>query len=159
MSAQTSYNYSMQIGAAGGIVDLAPYAIDTRINEEDTGTMKFGMAVCEGTTPGKTIAIPSATAAVFEGVTVNNRSTELDIDGNLAIRKNAAVGVMRYGRVYVRVSDGVTPAYGDNLYMITSGDEAGYFTNASADGTEVKGRFLSAVDSTAQIAMAELFMQ
>ena len=29
MSAQTRYGYATPIGAAGGIVDLAPYAVDT----------------------------------------------------------------------------------------------------------------------------------
>ena len=28
MSAQTRYGYATPIGAAGGIVDLAPYAVD-----------------------------------------------------------------------------------------------------------------------------------
>jgi len=48
MSAQTRYGYSSPIGAAGGIVDLAPYAIDAFLNEEDTGKMQFGMGVVTG---------------------------------------------------------------------------------------------------------------
>ena len=35
MSAQNKYGFSTPIGAAGGIVDLAPYAIDTFLNEEE----------------------------------------------------------------------------------------------------------------------------
>ena len=45
MSAQTRYGYSTPIGSAGGIVDLAPYAVDTFLNEEETGTLKFGMGL------------------------------------------------------------------------------------------------------------------
>mgnify|MGYP000850572179 CR=1 FL=1 len=42
MSAQTKYGYSTPIGAAGGIVDVAPHQIDTFLNEEENGVLKFG---------------------------------------------------------------------------------------------------------------------
>ena len=75
---------------------------------------------------------------------------------------------MRYGRIYGRVVDGVEIAYGDPVYLITSGDNAGMFTNsASSTGQEeegeaddtiaIKGRFLCGVDSN--IAIVELFNQ
>lgn len=161
MSAQNRYGYKTPIGAAGGIVDIAPYAIDTFLNAEETGKMKFGMGVVQGDNPGKNIAIPAtgATAAKFDGITTNNRTTEYDVDGNLSIRKGASVGVMRYGRVYARVATDVEPAYGDAAYLIVSGDDAGSFTNASGDNAiAIKGRFLGGVDITgAQIAIVELF--
>lgn len=162
MSAQTRYGYSTPMGAAGGIVDLAPYAIDSFINEEEAGVMKFGIGVVGGTKAGTTIKKPAegATAAQFAGITVNNRTTEYDIEGKLHVRKGVSVGVMRYGRVYGRVADGITPAYGEALYLIVSGEEAGFFTNASGDNTvAVKGRFMSGKDTTANIAMVELFNQ
>ena len=177
MSAQNRYGYSTPIGAAGGIVDLAPYAIDTFLNEEENGAMKFGVGVVKGSKPGINAALPetAAKAADFEGVVTNNRTTEYDMDGNLVIRKGASMGVMRYGRIYARVVNGVKPAYGDPVYLITSGENAGYFTNA-ADATgesddeeedtdstattvAVKARFLGGVDATAQIAVIELFNQ
>ena len=163
MSAQTRYGYSSPIGAAGGIVDLAPYAIDTFLNEEDTGKMQFGMGVVTGAKKGIGVKLPASgsTAANFEGVTVNRRTTELDLEGELKLRKTASIGVMRYGRIYVRVAAGVKPGYGDALYLLTDGDEAGYFTNAAGSGTPatvaVKGRFLGTVDASAQIAAVELF--
>lgn len=134
MSAQNRYGYSTPIGSAGGIVDLAPYAIDTFLNEEENGVMKFGLGVVKGSNPGVNIALPTeaATAGDFEGITTNNRTTEYDMDGNLAIRKGVSVGVMRYGRIYGRVVDGVEIAYGDPVYLITSGDNAGMFTNLAA---------------------------
>lgn len=184
MSAQTRYGYSTQIGAAGGIVDLAPHSIDTFLNEEKSGVLRFGMGVVQGSKPGINIALPDnkATAAVFEGITTNNRTTEYDMEGKLHVRSGAAVGVMRYGKIYGRVAEGVEPAYGDSVYLITSGDEAGYFTNeapakaAAAEGdTEtgktddtadtapsviaIKARFTSGVDKSAQIAAIELFNQ
>ena len=45
MSAQTRYGYSTPKGHAGGIYDLAPYAVDSFINEAETGVLKFGMGV------------------------------------------------------------------------------------------------------------------
>ena len=164
MSAQTRYGYSSPIGAAGGIVDLAPYAIDTFLNEEDTGKMQFGMGVVTGSKKGTGIKLPvkASTAANFEGVTTNRRTTEYDVEGDLKLRKAATIGVMRYGRIYVRVAAGVKPGYGDSLNLIVDGKEAGCFTNAASqtEGSTtiaVKGRFLGGVDASAQIAAVELF--
>lgn len=168
MSAQTRYGYSSPIGAAGGIVDLAPYAIDAFLNEEDTGKMQFGMGVVTGSKKGTGVKLPvkASTAANFEGVTTNRRTTEYDVEGDLKLRKAATIGVMRYGRIYVRVAAGIKPGYGDSLYLITEGDEAGCFTNAAASTEQgsadkatvaVKGRFLGGVDTSAQIAAVELF--
>lgn len=157
MSAQTHYGYNSPMGAAGGIVDLAPYAIDTFLNEAENGVMKFGVGVVQGSTPGTNVNLPSATTDKFEGIAVNNRTTEYDLEGNLAVRKGAALGVMRYGRVYGRVAEGVKPAYGDAVYLVATGDEAGCFTNVADGAIAVKARFLGTVDSTAQIAQIELF--
>ena len=164
MSAQTKYSFSTPIGSAGGIVDIAPYAIDSFLNEEKNGVLKFGVGVVQGSKPGINIALPKtgATAAKFDGIVTNNRTTEYDMDGKLAIRSGAAVGVMRYGRIYARVADKVTPQYGDALYLITEGDNAGLFTNtASATSgsttAAVKGRFLGAADLTTKVAPVELF--
>lgn len=168
MSAQTTYNHSSPIGSPGGIVDLTPHAIDSFLNGEKTGVMKFGVGVVQGATPGTNITLPVAasTAAVFEGITVNNRTTEYDMEGKAHLRKGKAIGVMRYGRIYARVSETATPAYGKPLYLIQSGDEAGYFTDSADNGKTgdekvnyiaVKGRFLGTVDSTTQIAAVELY--
>lgn len=161
MSAQTKYGYSTPIGAAGGIVDVAPHQIDTFLNEEENGTLKFGMGVVQGSKPGQNIALPAsgATAATFEGVTTNNRTTEYDLDGKLFVRKGSAVGVMRYGKIYVRVADSVEPAYGDAVYLIVDGDDAGCFTNDEGSNVAIKARFVGGVDVSAQIAPIELFNQ
>lgn len=162
MSAQTRYGYTTPIGAAGGIVDLAPYAIDTFLNEEATGTLKFGVGVVRGAKPGSGIALPKGgeTADKFEGVTTNNRTTEYDLEGNLSLRKGASVGVMRYGRIYVRVATDGAPVYGDPVYMIADGgDETGYFTNEADGNVAIKGRFISGLDAGSKIAQVELFNQ
>ena len=129
MSAQTNYSFKTAAGAAGGIVDLAPYKIDTFLNKENTGVMKFGYGVIRHSGNVCKLPVGGTTADKFLGITVNNRSTEFDMEGNIHIRNKAALGVMRYGRVYARVAHGLTIAAGDKLYLIISGDDAGKFTN------------------------------
>ena len=159
MSAQTSYKYDTITAFPGQIVDLAPYAIDTFLNEENDGAMSFGIAVIKGTKAGEQIKLPAAGSGAgdIEGVTINNLTTERDLSGNVFIRKAAAIGVMRYGRVYVKVATGVSPAYGDAAYVIKGTDEAGYFTNSSSSTIAIKGRFLSGKDAVSGAAMVELF--
>lgn len=168
MSAQTRYGYTMPVGAAGGIVDTAPHSIVSRLNEEETGAMRFGVGVVQGSKPGSNVALPAsgATVSKFEGITVNNHHTEHDLEGALHIRKGAAIGVMTYGKVYARVADGITPAYGDSVYVIADGDEAGFVTNTASAGEDsgaatiaIKGRFLGGIDSTTKVAPVELFNQ
>lgn len=160
MGAQNRYGHFSPVGAAGGIVDIAPYAIDTFLNEEETGVLGFGMGVVKGSKPGSTVALPEGSVAKdFEGIVVNNRTTEYDMEGKVSIKENASVGVMRYGRIYVRVATGAEPAYGDKLYMVVSGDEAGYFTNVAESAIEIKGRFLGSIDSASGVVAVELFNQ
>lgn len=158
MSAQINYGFKTAIGEAGGIADLAPYVINSFANEAETGVMKFGVGVVKGTNAGKQVNLPSAdsTAEHFEGIVVNRRTTEYDLEGKIFIRKNSTVGVMRYGHIFGRVAAGANPAYGDPVYMIKSGEEAGYFTNVSAGNLAIKGRFIGAVDTTAMVAAIEL---
>ena len=159
MSAQTTYKFATKVNVAGGIADIAPYAIDSFQNEEENGVMQFGIGVVHGSKEGVFVKKPAsgATAAKFVGITTNNRTTELDLDGNSRIVKGAAVGVMAYGRIYAKVKTGKTPKFGDKVYMVVSGDETGYFSNASGDGVAVAGRFMGGVDGTNMIAEIELF--
>ena len=161
MSVQTSYGYSTPIGAPGGIVDLAPHLIDTFINEEKTGVMKFGLGVVYGTSAASKVKLPAsgATATDFAGITVNNRHTEYDLDGNIRIPESRAIGVMRYGRIYGRVDDSAEISYGDPVYLITDGEKAGFFTKEKGSNVSIKGRFLSGVDTSTKVAVIELFNQ
>lgn len=155
---QTAYKYFAGRGIAGGLVDLAPHIIDTFINEENTGVLKPGMGVMAGTTAGDQIKIfKTGGSPVFEGVVNNNRNTEYDLDGHIRIHKGAGVGVVRWGRVWVRVPAGVTIAYGDGLYIIGAGDNAGFFTNTdnSSANPAVPGRFIGPAENG--IAPAEIY--
>ena len=156
---QTSYSYNTPIGAAGGIVDLAPHFIASFINEADTGALGFGMGCVKGTKAGYGVKLPVSGSAAgdFEGIITNRRTTELDLDGNLSLRNKCALGVMRYGLIYAVLADGATPEYGDAVYMVKSGDDAGKFTDSSSSTLAIKGRFLSGADNG--VAIVELFNQ
>ena len=140
---QLNYNYNTTIGAAGGIVDLAPHYVRSFINEAANGAMLFGMGVTAGT---------------FEGIVTNRRTTELNLEGALTLRNKCALGVMQYGVIYGLVADNIEPAYGDAVYLLTTGNQAGYFTNASGTGAlAIKGRFVSTVSDG--VAAIELYNQ
>ena len=159
MGAQNSYVFSTPIGQAGGIYDLAPYAVDSFCNESNDGVVKFGMGVVKGTAAGKQAKAPAsgATAADFEGIVTNPPTTENAIEGGPVVKKGMTLGVMRYGRIFGLLATDAAPAYGDAVYMVASGDDAGCFTNSSSDTVAIKGRFLSAASNG--IALIELFNQ
>lgn len=156
---QLSYSYNTPMGAAGGIVDLAPHFIVAFTNEAETGAMAFGMGVVKGTNAGKGVKVPvsGSSATDFEGIVTNRRTTELDLEGNLSLRNKCTVGVMRYGLIYALLAEGATPEYGDAVYMVKSGDDAGKFTDSSSSTVAIKGRFLSGADNG--VAIVELFNQ
>ena len=130
MSVQTSYNFATDKGVAGGLYDLSPYAVNSRRNESANGVLKFGMGVVVGTAAGNQVKVPTATTGKFEGIALNGFSTELDIAGNLVVKNGDTVGVLAKGRAWARIKPGITVAYGDDVYLIASGDNAGLFTNA-----------------------------
>lgn len=155
MSAQTSYNFHMSWGCAGGIFDLAPHAIDTFLNEEANGVLKGGMAVVKGTAAGKQVKLPTSTDDVFEGISVVNRTTEMERYSAVApVLNNAAVGVMRYGKIYGRLAADVAPAFGQPVYVVVTGTEKGCFTTASSGAMAINARFVSEANNG--VAVIEL---
>ncbi len=158
---QTSYNYTTPKGVAGGLYDLAPYQVESRVNGETTpGALKFGMGVVQGSAPGTNIARPAAgaTADKFEGLVLTGFTQEMDMAGEVTIRPKQTVGVLRYGKAWARLPKDLTVSYGDKLYLVTSGDNAGLFTNDASGGIAVNGRFVGSADS-AGVAPVELYNQ
>jgi hypothetical protein len=156
--AQLSYNYQMQKAVPGGAVDTSPHSIVARANgETDKGKVKFGMGVVQGANPGKDAEIPVAgsTADQFEGV-VCTGVAEMDMEGFTTLKGTDTLGVMRWGKRWVRIPAGLTIAYGEQLYLINDGADAGLFSNSDTDAIAVNGRFIGAVDS-GDIAPAELY--
>lgn len=145
--AQLNYSYVTPSGVPGLIFDIAPYEINSELIEEATaGKIKFGMGVVAGTTAGKTIKAPAAASDVFEGAVVTNVH-ELDMDGNVVLKKGDSCSVMRYGRVWVRVDEAVTIAVNDAAYLTATGAKAGLFTNASTGAIDVHGKFIGAAEN------------
>ncbi len=162
MSAQTSYGFATSRGIAGGLFDLAPYSIDSRLNSEGDGVLKFGMGVVQGANPGTNVKKPisTSTKALFEGIALNGFSTQQNMAGEVNILENQTVGVLRYGRCWARVPSGVTPAYGNELHLIIAGNDAGCFTSAAVAANSiiaVNGRFIGTAQNG--LAPVELFAQ
>lgn len=157
MAVQTTYRFSPSRGVAGGLYDMSPRAVNSRTTECE---INFGIGLMQGSTPGTNVTIPVAasTAAAFEGIALNGGAQEMDMEGAVKVAKSRTVSVLRYGRAWVRVEPEAEVKYGDGLYLIVDGDNAGRFT--SADSTETKialsGQFIGA-NTTDGIAPVELF--
>lgn len=154
MAVQTKYTYKTGRGLPGGIYDMHHYPVDSRFNEEKNGVLRFGVGVVIGTLPGSNIALPTgeSKASEFEGVVVNGFDRQQDLEGKVFILNNQNVGVMRRGRIWVRVTEGSNPKYGDALHMVTSGDDVGCF--ATTGGLEIPGRFIGpASDGVAPVEL------
>ena len=161
MSAQTSYNFAIPLGVAGSLFDISPYRIDSRLNGERTaGKLKFGMGAVRGANPGFDVVVPVAASApaLFEGVTMTGFTNEQNMGGEVIVHPMQTVGVLRWGKCWVRVPDGVTPEYGQRLYLIRNGENAGMFTNVATGNIEIHGRFVGGL-GTGSVAPVEIFNQ
>ena len=155
MSAQKNYGYATGRGIAGGIYDMDHYPVDSRFNEEPNGKLLFGVGVVPGSLPGSNVVLPTgdSVAADFEGVVVNGFDRQQDLEGKLSILNNQNIGVMRRGRIWVRIAEDAEPAYGDALHLVAEGDEAGFF--ATEGGLEIPGRFIGV--ASGGVAPVELY--
>ena len=162
MSGQLSYTYHTPKGVPGGLLDINAYSIDSRINEEEKpGVMMNGMGVVQGTVPGTNVLLPAAGATVgkFEGVVMTGFTNQRDMDGETLLAPLQTVGILRWGRAWVRVAPDLTPAYGDALYLITAaGATRGFFTNEPSGNLAVKGSFLGGL-GTGDIAPVVIYNQ
>lgn len=143
MATQLDYGYSMSKGVPGGKYDLSLDEVITRTNEEEDGVLKFGMVVMVGTTPGTTVKVPvdGVTLGKIEGIVLHAENTEQDRKGHVVVANNASVGIMRYGKIWARVAENVTPVYGDSLYVVVSGDDAGVLSNEEGIGNVKLGGY------------------
>ncbi len=132
------------------------YPVDSPFQREATGKLHFGVGVVTGKVLGSGVALPTSasTADNFEGVVINGFDRQQDLEGKLYVLNNQTVGVMRRGRVWVRLATGAAPTYGDALHMIVEGDEAGCF--AKEGGIAIPGRFIGAASNG--VAPVELCM-
>lgn len=158
MSVQTSYNFYTSKGVAGGLYDLSHHVVDTFRNADEDGVIKFGVGVYTAGAANKGCVVSNNhdDATDFAGVVVNGFTTEMDMDGNASIKHGATVGVLTHGKVWVRLKEGVTPAYGMPAYVYLAGDENGFFCTSGGDNTEkINGRFVG--ERSGNLAPIELF--
>jgi len=163
MSGQLSYNYFTPKGVAGSLVDISPKSIDSRINGETVvGKLMFGMGAVQGNNPGLDVLVPVAASTIeqFEGVVLTGFTNQMNMSGQVEIRPQQTVGILRWGRAWVRVPEGVEPAYGEALHLIPSGDDAGLFTNddGGGDNLAVNGMFIGGL-GTGNVAPVEIYNQ
>jgi len=159
MSGQTTYDFRTPKGVAGALVDISPKSIDSRVNSEtDINKMRFGMGVVVGTDPGVDVRVPTSTntAKDFEGVLLNGYTQQMTMNGDVQVFPKQTVGLLRWGRAWGRVADGVSPAYNDPLYLIISGANAGLFTNVAAGNLAIHGRFYGGLGA-GNIAPVEIY--
>lgn len=156
MAAQTNYSFNTPKGIPGGLYDISAHEVNTRMNEEPDGKLSFGVGVMRGSSIGVTIKLPVAasTATEFEGILLNGVNVEQNMSGKVIVKKDLSVGVVRFGKVWAKVSEKAKGVkYGDPLYLIVDGAEAGAFTNAAVTGEDtatrisIKGTFLSGIDN------------
>ena len=131
--AQRDYGYNQPLGVPGGIFDLSPKKILSRVTDEGVNA-KPGMGLVRGVTAGETVKIPEtgAKAAEFEGVFVHgSKQLEHSMTGTVATEGADTVGIMTAGRIWVLAASTATTAYGTGAALIISGDNAGKFTDVS----------------------------
>lgn len=149
MAAQLDYGYSTPKGVPGGKYDIAFDEVVTRSNENEDGVMKYGLAVATGTKAGSTVKVPTAetTKEQIEGIAIALPNTEQDMAGNVIVKKNRPLSIMKKGNIWGRLATGITPSYGEKAYVVVSGDDAGTFTTASESNLDIGAVFGNAYDN------------
>jgi hypothetical protein len=83
----------------------------------------------------------------------------MDLQGNSAIGKTDTLGILEWGKTWVRLKSEIeSVAYGDRLYLVVSGEEAGKFSNTAVNAVAVNGKFIGGIES-GDIAPVRLFNQ
>lgn len=136
MGVQTSYDYGISKGIAGGLYDISYYENNTFITP---GGIPFGYGVVKGVNPGTDVKLPDtdSKAADFEGIVQNGFTTMQDMDGRAVPEKDSSIGVLRTGKIWGAVGASAEPAYDKPVYLITDGDEAGRFTTEEDASTKI----------------------
>ena len=148
MAVQMNYGEPSR-GMPGLLYDRANYDVVTRRNSAEDGKLFFGCGVVQGAEPGKDISLPAtgATAEKFEGVVMYSANTEMDDDGAVLLHKGQILDVCQTGKMWVQLADQAEPAYGQPVYLVITGDDAGKFTPTKGTNLAVKARFIGAAQN------------
>ena len=160
---QTNYSFMPPVGLAGTLLDLANLKdIDSRLNAEtEVDAMRFGAGAVVGNNPGKDVLVPTAASTLdeFEGIVMTGHTQQMTMTGEVHVYPAQTVGILRWGRAWARVVPGVTPAYGEPLFLTIAGADAGLFTNVDGGAgvtLAINGRFYGGLGS-GDIAPVELY--
>lgn len=146
MGVQTAYNFGMQKGVPGGLYDIAPYENHTYIV---SGTVTFGIGVVSSDGCIATVPTADSTVENFAGMAMNGFTTQQDMKGNVVVEDGQSIGVLKYGNAWGVLGKNAVPARNKDVYLITSGEEAGYFTTTEDASTKIalKASFIDQADN------------
>lgn len=135
--AQLDYNREPIVGIPGQISSLQNTTVKTRSNDVD---IKFGRGVVAGATPGETVTLPSGAGDSFEGIAVFTHKMDINRNESFYEAKDA-VSMLTVGTVWVEST--VAVDYGDTVYLINTGDDAGKITNVVGTNTPTGAKVIT----------------
>jgi hypothetical protein len=138
MAVQTSYGTSMTAAISGQLADNGANDCIPKYNEEASAEVKFGAAVCWGTTENGAL-LPAAETDKVIGIVVHSHAYTKGFTGaelgSTGVVSNGNLSVLRKGRIWVTCRSGCTR--GDRLWVrcTAAPGVVGDLENAD-DGTE-----------------------
>ena len=152
MAVQTTYQHPVA-GIPGLVLDTRNRTVVSRAAFGGDGTIQFGAGIIQGPNPGKDAMANDGTGTMrtFEGVVSAWMTTEQRYPGGGDyIKDKETLNVLQQGAVWVRLSEGENPAYGDAVYLAPDG------TFSAVDGVALNARFIGSAIIEG-IAPAEFF--
>lgn len=146
MGVQTTYNFGINKGVAGGLFDIAPYENNTYMVK---GAVAFGTGVVSS--DGLNVTVPTADSATadFAGITMNGFTTQQDMKGNVTVEDGQSIGVLKYGNAWAVLGKNAVPGRNKEVYLLISDEEAGCFTTTEDTGSkiQIKANYLDGADN------------
>lgn len=107
---QTSVAAKMIVAYPGLIVDTSfRKDVTSAVSEEASAEIAFGRMVKKGTADSGAL-IPTANTNLMLGIVVHSHAYEKDQElGDTGLKPKITLGLMRHGRIFVEVSEDVTP--------------------------------------------------
>jgi len=138
---QTSVADNMTVGIVGALADANLASVDSRVNEEASAEMPFGIMVVRGTDKATDALLLHTSAAASDsllaGVVVYSaayaKPEELGDDG---VKPNMTVGLLQKGRIYVLPEEAVAPGDAVRVRAVVSGSEQAGAFRTTADDTD-----------------------
>lgn len=134
---QLDYNQYMDEGYEGLIATAEPWGIKSGAAEED---LNFGRGVVQGTSENQ-VKLPTADTDTFLGITVFQNKQQVNINGTLGSGYETGSAVSYLTKGVIKVPATVAVNKNQKAYLITTGGDAGKFTNVSTSNIDTGGYF------------------